>query len=888
MGLDAKRKSMAVEISLTARGSLKWGARGEDWAPRLFALGADKTPQANEVRRFWRKFAAACVNALCHAANPGTPDADEGTAIRRTAFPEDTDWLEIAPPMQGGEYLNGENLRRLWANLLEWCAGEIEALGGMGPFLARHAPGWEKVGRVFFHLGENRLNETRPFVFLATYVTGLNEKGQPRHAPLAQALKRYAGSGNQDALTRLLEPMQKALKSLPWVERLCESGSIYKAEPMTAAEAYSFLLSIEKLESLGIGVSVPDWWKKRPRPRVSGEFSLRQNSLMGMNSLLNFDCAVALGEENVSDEELEKLLSISSPGLILLKNQWVEIDSEKLREALDHWRKIKSSAQSGQITFAEGMRLLAGFRGQESDDPEDIDESWGSIRAGEDIKKILQSTMNLRDPVKKVPGLKGELRPYQKTGVSWLRFMGRLGLGACLADDMGLGKTIQVLGLLLLESRAEDAPALLVAPASLLANWKNESRRFAPDLRILVLHPSELSAAAIRDFADPEKLREYDLVMTTYSMLPRLKWLRDIEWSRIIADEAQNIKNWRARRSVAIRKLRAPIRLALTGTPMENSLFDLWSLFDFLNPGLLGSAREFGALLKKLEKSPAGRAPLRRISSPFIMRRLKTDKNVIDSLPDKTETPLYCPLSAEQASLYQQVVDRMREGLLNLDKSPENAKKRNMLVISNIMLLKQICNHPAQAGIPGDGYAPERSGKFREVGELCAELASRQERVLIFTQFREIIGPLSSYLQKIFGAPGLALHGGTPVKERERLVREFQREDGAPFFILSLKAGGVGLNLTAASHVIHFDRWWNPAVEDQATDRAYRIGQRKNVFVHKCLVPGTLEEKINDLSEEKKKMAEQILGGLDNNITAMSDEEIMKLVSLDAGHIVEE
>jgi len=423
----------------------------------------------------------------------------------------------------------------------------------------------------------------------------------------------------------------------------------------------------------------------------------------------------------------------------------------------------------------------------------------------------------------------------------------------------------------------------LIVPASLIGNWKAELTRFAPSLSVRIAHPSEGDAALPLDDDEgsrsrlEEALAGCDLAITTYGMLARLESLRRKHWNVAILDEAQAIKNSNSRQTRAVKELQATSRLALTGTPVENRLSDLWSIFDFLNPGLLGGAKEFGTLAKKLA-SPGGPGygPLRSLIRPYLLRRLKTDKTVIRDLPEKSELNAYCGLSKQQAALYEGAVRELSQQLKNVE-----GIQRRGVVLSYLMRFKQICNHPSQ--LSGDGgYDPELSGKFQRLGEVCGELAERQQKALIFTQFRELTAPLTDYLAGVFGRPGLVLHGQTPVGRRRALVQDFQREEGPPFFVLSLKAGGVGLNLTEASNVIHFDRWWNPAVENQATDRAFRIGQKRNVLVHKFVCRGTLEERIDELIAQKTLLAGKLLdGGGETLLTEMSDQELLRFVSLD-------
>jgi non-specific serine/threonine protein kinase len=416
-------------------------------------------------------------------------------------------------------------------------------------------------------------------------------------------------------------------------------------------------------------------------------------------------------------------------------------------------------------------------------------------------------------------------------------------------------------------------------PASLLGNWRAEARRFAPSLKLTFLHPAETERHTLERIAkSPEQnLRQTDLVITTYAMLTRQDWLTQMDWRLLILDEAQTIKNPSTHQCKAVKKLSAQARIALTGTPVENRLGDLWSLFDFLNPGLLGSANVFKSFIKSLVAREENRfAPLRKLVGPYVLRRLKTDRSIIADLPEKTETTRFCHLTKTQIGLYEQTVRQLQSALQNAD-----GIARRGLVLQTLMRLKQVCNHPSQ--LVGDGnYVAADSGKLLRLGEVCEELAQRQEKVLVFTQFREIIDALADHLAAVFGRTGLVLHGGTTVKKRKTLVEQFQRDDGPPFFILSLKAGGTGLNLTAASHVIHFDRWWNPAVENQATDRAFRIGQKRNVLVHKFVTSGTIEERIDAMIAEKRQIAAEILDtDGEINLTELPDDELMELVRLD-------
>lgn len=837
---------------------------------------------------FCRDFAREYLIRLCHApeaAGQGGQEALAAPSAEELAFR-----AMQAPPMDGLEYLTADGLAGWWKELDEWVRAEIAKVpGGTAAYLKEKNPLWRLVGRVTFHLAENKRDPDHPFAFMATYVNRLSDQAKLRHLPLGEALKEYAGDSHRRQLIALLTPIQRAAERSTLVRELVESGDVYHPLAWTPQMAYRFLQDVPILEENGLVVRVPDWWRasRPPRPVVSVKIGSRTRTRLGADALLNFSVGITVDGQSVSEEEIKAILEASN-GLVLLKGKWVEIDHEKLAATLKIWKTVESQAQGQGISFLEGMRLLSGVGLDDSQAAATAESTreWSEVTAGD---WLAQRLAELRSPDGadrgRLPaGLAATLRPYQEVGVQWLYFLSQLGLGACLADDMGLGKTIQVLGLLL-RLKEENAgngktvpPSLLVAPASLIANWKDEIARFAPGLRVYVAHPSESPVNQLTGPGDAlEKvLAGRDLVITTYSMVTRLDWLMGRAWNVAILDEAQAIKNAGSKQARRVKEISASARVALTGTPVENRLSDLWSLFDFINPGLLGGAKTFAAWAKAAAQKPGGYAPLRRLVQPYILRRLKTDKRIIADLPEKTQVRAFCGLSKEQIALYQQAVQDLAEKLKGTD-----GIQRKGLVLSYLMRFKQICNHPSQ--LLGDGaYDPAQSGKFQRLRDLCQVLAARQEKALVFTQFREITPALEAFLRPIFARPGLVLHGGTPVAERKNLVRQFQQDDGPPFFILSLKAGGVGLNLTAASHVIHFDRWWNPAVENQATDRAFRIGQKKNVLVHKFVCQGTLEDKIDALITEKMHLSDEILaGGADQMLTEMDNQQLLKLVSLD-------
>ena len=861
-------------------------------AEGLIALAAkDNATDLSPVLGYWRAFTCRYLAERCQMtpANPARPDQIGALDEQQTAS-----LLESTPPMRGAEYLSPQGLNAIWFWLDDWVCTQIRQHGKLGAVLEEHAPRWHQVGRVCFHLAENRLDRDYPFAFMATYAPEHSSQslGQIRHQPLARALQAYAGAHNKQSLIRLLSPVQRASESSVLIRELVESGDLFHPLAWTPAEAYAFLKQTPLFEQCGVIVRLPDWWKKRSRPQVSVTIGNVKQKKLGADALLDFKLGIALGDETLSEHELQELLA-AQEDLVFIKGQWVEVDREKLAEALAHWKKVEAKAGDDGLSFTEGMRLLAGAPADlgRPDTPTN-DQPWAFVQAGPWLGSLLDELRapEARKTIDPGSALKTRLRPYQRNGVSWLWLLSQLGLGACLADDMGLGKTMQIIALLLvLKKRHYKTPSLLVLPASLLANWKSELDRYGPSLRCLFIHTSLMSKQEIEALAnddvqgsnDRAGLAGIDLVLTTYGMLLKQSWLQAQDWRLLILDEAQAIKNPASRQTRATKKLKATSRIALTGTPIENRLGDLWSLFDFLCPGLLGSATRFKSFAKLLSSGEGDQyAPLRKLVRPYILRRLKTDKTIITDLPEKTEVRAWCALSKTQAAFYRKEVKNLAASLETLD-----GMQRRGLVLATLMRLKQICNHPSQL-LRDDQYNPAHSGKFARLAELCEEITSRQEKMLVFTQFREITGPLAAFLAEQFGRPGLVLHGGTPVKQRKRLVDNFQQEDGPPFFILSLKAGGTGLNLTEASHVVHFDRWWNPAVENQATDRAFRIGQQNNVLVHKFVCQGTVEEKIDALITEKAALASDILeSGAETLLTEMNNEELLALVSLDVNKV---
>jgi non-specific serine/threonine protein kinase len=835
---------------------------------------------------YWRDIGKAFVAKVCGALDPIDP---KSLVVPEAAPEEVAAFTEAAPPMQGAELITPSMLGELWFDIGKALTTEAARLGdGVQGYLKKQSSVWNVVGRVCFHLAENKRDPSFPFAFMATYVHKVSKQAKPQHLPIGRALKDYAGAKDRKKLLALLSPLSRAAEQSAFIHDLVDSGDIYHPLSWTPREAHRFLCEIALYEQAGLVVRMPDWWsaKSRRRPKVSVSVGGKAPSTLGMDALLDFDVKLTLDGKNLSAKEVETLLG-GTEGLVLIKGKWVEVDRAKLGAVLDQWRDVQEQAQAGGVSFGEAMRMLAGAQldGGNSDGTEDVRPEWSEVIAGEWLSSRLEAlrSPNLRSEIDSDAGLRAKLRPYQKLGVQWLWTLRGLELGGCLADDMGLGKTVQVLGVLSMSRRnKERGTDLLVVPASLVDNWRLEMERFAPELKLLIAHPSRIPSPELKKLPKKE-VDAHDAVITTYGTVTRTEWMKSHPWRNVILDEAQAIKNPGAKQTKAVKALDSRWRVALTGTPVENRLGDLWSIFDFLNPGLLGSAKAFNGLCKSMASGKqGGYAPLRRLVQSYILRRLKTDKRVIADLPDKTEVNAYCLLRKRQAALYKQSVDEMQRGIKELE-----GIERRGVVLAFLMRFKQICNHPSQW--LGDGnYEAEDSGKLARLRELCESIAARQDKVLVFTQFREMTAPLCRFLTEVFGRSGLVLHGGTPVKKRQGLVRNFQEDDRVPFMVLSLKAGGTGLNLTAASHVIHFDRWWNPAVENQATDRAFRIGQKKNVLVHKFVCRGTVEERIDGLIAGKQKLSDEILsGGAESALTEMSNEELISMVSLDLSSAIE-
>jgi len=764
--------------------------------------------------------------------------------------------LRQMPYVTGCEFVNTNWLMAVYSEIAAvFNADFADYAGSLEDYFKSKNDRLNVAGRVYFHLVENK-DENYPFAFLATYFDG--DKENVKHVPLKNAMETTKKENLQENLLGLLSAVSRAADRSEFLSELIESGELFSPLRFKPEEAYTFLRETPVYEECGVVCRIPNFWKARPGARLKASVGSKEPAVLGLDSLMAFSPSIYLGDEEFTKDEIKQLLA-ESRGLAFLKGKWVEVDPEKLQALLKAFDEIDGT----ELTLAEAIRMQSGLitlDGEAADEIEVTNGQW----LEEFKSKMLNPSEIKKQSVKKT--FKATLREYQNAGFNWLHFMRSAKFGALLADDMGLGKTIQILALLDF-LRKDKVKTLLIIPASLISNWQKESEKFAPKLKLKILHGAE------KDF----NIDDADLFITTYGMTQRLEQLTETTWDLLVLDEAQAIKNHSNKQTTAVKNLQAKSKIAMTGTPVENRLSDLWSIFDFLNKGLLGSQKEFNNFTKGLTGDRQGYEKLRNAVSPFILRRLKTDKTIISDLPDKAEIKQYTTLTKKQIALYNQLVQEL-EKAMTLEMS---GIQRKGIILTSIMKFKQICNHPDQY-LDNKEFAPKHSGKFDTLNDICETIRDKRERVLVFTQFKEMTAPIAAYLTKIFEREGLILHGGTTVKKRGELVEQFNGAEYVPFMVLSLKAGGVGLNLTAANHVIHFDRWWNPAIENQATDRAFRIGQQKNVIVHKFVTTGTIEEKIDAIIEEKQKLAGDVIGAKngENWITEMTNDELFNMLRL--------
>ena len=830
---------------------------GERAYGSLYRLGMEgRAQELSASAGFLYQVAAAFFAQLTNL-----PELELARENARVSLSADTaeELLAAVPFVIGAEHVTKGWIGRVFSRLNGIFSEEMSAYDGtVEMYFAEKNQKLKVPERVFFHLVENK-DESFPFAFLATYATKGTD-GKVRHVPLKYALTEY--QNEREKLLALLACLNRAAEVSELISGFVESGELFHPLRLTAQEAYTFLKQIEEIEGTGILCRIPNWWRKKGAS-VSLSVSLgdKEPSMLGFDALISMQPKLTVDGVELTPEDIRMLLA-QTEGLAFLKGKWVEVDHERLKQLL-----AEMEEKGGEITLMDALRIEMGTEKNAVD-------VGAMVTNGKWLSQLLR---DLRRPEKirktAVPKtICASLRPYQKNGYAWLNYMDKLGFGACLADDMGLGKTLQVLAYLeKLRKREKNARVLLIVPASLLGNWQREAQKFAPEMGLAVLHGS--SAPVLGRQVTEETAF---LTITTYGMASRIKELKEICWTCIILDEAQAIKNPATKQTKEIKKLSGRMRIAMTGTPIENDLTNLWSLFDFLNKGLMGTSAEFGKFTKQLRAHPEKYAQLKSMVAPFMLRRVKTDKSIIKDLPEKLETIDYAALSKKQVVLYRKTVAEMEERILNSE-----GIERSGVVLATIIKLKQICNHPDQY-LGQQTFSGEESGKFELLKSICETIYEKRERVLVFTQFREITEHLARFLEEIFHAGGYVLHGGTPVSKRAKIVEEFQGDGYIPFIVLSVKAGGTGLNLTKANHVIHFDRWWNPAVENQATDRAFRIGQTKNVMVHKLVCQRTIEEKIDAVIESKKELAENVIGsGGEKWITELDNDALMNLLRLD-------
>jgi SNF2 family DNA or RNA helicase len=687
------------------------------------------------------------------------------------------------------------------------------------------------------------------------------------------------------------QPQETFLRGLGVASRLYPpiASSLETPNPQSCRinpmQAYEFIKSgAWRFEDSGLGVVLPkslanrEGWANRLGLKISVQTPNKKQGRLGLQSLLNFEWQLAIGGQTISKAQFDRLVAVNSP-LVEINGEWVELRSQDIKTAQSFFASRKDEMA---LSLEDALRISTG-------DTQTVEKlPVVSFEASGALQELVGALTNNQAiaPLPTPEGFQGQLRPYQERGAAWLAFLERWGLGACLADDMGLGKTVEFIYFLLhlKEQDALEKPTLLVCPTSVLGNWEREVKKFAPSLKVLQYHGDKRPKG--KAFATA--VNNHDIVITSYSLIQRdVKTLQTVSWQGIVLDEAQNVKNSEAKQSQAVRQLEATFRIALTGTPVENRLQELWSILDFLNPGYLGKKqffqRRFAIPIEKYGDA-ASLNQLRSLVQPFILRRLKSDREIIQDLPEKQEMNVFCGLSPEQATLYQQVVE---QSLAEIE-SAEGLQRRGM-ILGLLIKLKQICNHPAQYLKENTLTEPRQSGKLLRLQEMLEVALAEGDRALIFTQFAEWGKLLKPHLEKQLNRETLFLYGSTSKKQREEMVDRFQHDpQGPPIMILSLKAGGVGLNLTRANHVFHYDRWWNPAVENQATDRVFRIGQTRNVQVHKFVCNGTLEEKIHDMIESKKQLAEQVVGAGEEWLTEMDTDQLRNLLLLDRNAVIDE
>lgn len=767
--------------------------------------------------------------------------------------------FSAVPLCAGSEYVNNEWIEYHWQQMEDWLYETIKDFeGSIESCLSSYFPSFNVADRTYFHLVETK-NDVYPFGFLTSYTTKIDN--QVKHMPLSYALKEF--KGDEKELLHLLTTIFKASNKCEILSSIIEKGQLFDPIYLTVDEAFQLLKAADFFKQCGIGFRFPSWWKKKNKMHTQVTIGERIDNKLSLKSLLSVDLSFVIEGQPISKEELLKLLELKE-GLIQFNGQWIEINHSKIMKLINQYDSYKEQYEDG-ITFSDFLQLNQEINSKVIDENEVVYESGTWLNSFKVHNPSEESKFVLNNK------FKGTLRKYQQYGVSWLNQMLNYGFGACLADDMGLGKTIQVLAII--STAIENnyfKKVLLIVPSTLVENWISEKNKFTPFIDIFVLDKSE------------KELQEMDfnkkgIYITTYKMVSLRESINKEKWDLIILDEAQAIKNANAKQSKIIKQIESDNRIAMTGTPIENSLLDLWSIFDFINPGLLGGKKEFTNIIKKAKDNTQIYSSLRNVVEPFVLRRLKTDKNIIDDLPNKIERDLYIPLSSKQVTLYKKLIS---EVTTKIEDVQDIGKKG--LILSTILKSKQICNHPSQYLKTSD-FKESDSGKFIALKQLVEVIKEKHEKMLVFTQYKAMVEPLKTYLTSLFGYEGLSIDGSVSLSKRNERVKAFNSDKYYPFMVITIKAGGTGLNLTSANHVVHFDRWWNPAVENQATDRAFRIGQKKVVNVYKFICKKTVEDKINELINSKKELSSKIIGETEEStvswITKLDDNRLKEFFS---------
>ncbi|MEG1641562.1 MAG: DEAD/DEAH box helicase [Synergistaceae bacterium] len=780
-----------------------------------------------------------------------------------------------------GKKVDSANPHELWVRALTWPRSPLDMWEDAMRGLHKHIRSWSKglreitgqPWRLYMKLeeptDEEELYWTLSWHLQSTKDYSLIIPASSVWSP-SEVDKGWFEREKSNPRKYLLQILGNLSSFIPAIARSMRCATPESAK-LSSNELFDFLQTyLPSIMEQGIFVKFPtSWGNIADRPRLAVKATLADNALslsssqISLNDLLEVNWSVTLGDEVLTEREIQSLRELKSP-LTKIRGKWVLLYRSEIEKVTSSFKKLPTE-------IARRDALMFSFSNIYKDVP--IASVVGSKWL--DVTKDLLTGKKEIEIEEQPEGLNAILRPYQLKGFSWLSWLTKLGLGGCLADDMGLGKTIQTLALIQkARSDGENRPSLLICPTSVIENWKREAERFLPNLPIFIHHGVRRSKG--------DKFKKYAsqsaLVITSYSLLHRdNELLKNTEWCGVVLDEAQNIKNPDARQSRSAREIPADWHIALTGTPVENHVGDMWSIMEFLMPGLLPNKTRFKRdFLRPMQSGEMHVAEkIRKMIAPFVLRRLKSDKTIISDLPDKIETKVFCNLSKEQATLYNSVLENLKKNLSN-----SQGIKRKGIILSTITALKQVCNHPALY-MKDSSDLSGRSGKISRLTEIAEELITTQDRVLIFTQYAEMGKLIKAYLQETFGKEVLFLHGGVPKEKRDEMVARFQEDADAPlFFVLSLKAGGSGINLTRANHVIMFDRWWNPAVEQQAVDRAYRIGQQDNVQVHYFCCKGTLEERIEELILAKKSMADAIIKSEESIFTELTDSEISKLFAL--------